>query len=247
MNNKVLLYDADTNEKMYITDFLGNRGLTMSKYSIIDLNGDSSPEVVGWLSRGANDYWGFLVLHYQDNMVYAYELAYRAFNELKSDGTFRFSSSVSDYGIGRIEFTSGTYKVNETAYSEIEYGTQKISYYIDNHSVSKEDFEEYIAEQCEKLDVECNYDGFNFGIVHRLFSRYQLLSKFNCQLSLIALAYVQKSHYRKASVMTFFLNTSEQHRSLPGVHFFIRKDTFVTETFSLIYKINANLFCNNSL
>ena len=156
LDNKGLLYDADANEEMYISEFLGNRGLTMSKYSIVDLDGDNSPEVVGWLSRGANDYWGFLVLHYDNDMVYAYELAYRAFNELKSDGTFSFSSSVSDHGIGKIEFVSSTYKVNKIAYSEIEYGTQKVSYYVDDSSVSKEVFEEYVAEQSEKLDVEWN-------------------------------------------------------------------------------------------
>lgn len=156
LGNKSLLYDVDTNEKMYISDYLGNRELTMSKYSIVDLNGDSSPDAVGWLSRGANDYWGFLVLHYDNDMVYAYELAYRAFNELKKDGTFRYSSSVSDHGIGKIEFVSGTYKVNKIAYSEAEYGTQKVSYYIDNVSVSKEDFDKYVTEQNRKQDVEWN-------------------------------------------------------------------------------------------
>ena len=79
--------------------------------------------------------------------------------------------------------------------------------YLGNWQKALSMFEAYVAEQCEKLDVECNYDGFNFGIVHRLFSRYQLLSKFNCQLSLITLAYVQKSHYRKNSAMTFLNST----------------------------------------
>lgn len=156
LDNKGLLYDANANEEMYISDFLGGRGLTMSKYSIVDLNGDSSPEVVGWLSRGANDYWGLLVLHYDNDMVYAYELAYRAFNELKIDGTFSYSSSVSDHGIGKIEFISGTYKVNKITYSETEYGTQKVSYYIDESSVSKEVFEKHVSEQKGKQDVEWN-------------------------------------------------------------------------------------------
>lgn len=161
LDNKSLLYDADANEEMYISDFLGGRGLTMSKYSIIDLNGDSSPEVVGWLSREINDYWEFLVLHYQDNMVYAYELAYRAFNNLKKDGSFSFSSSVSDHGIGKIEFVSGTYKIHKIAYSEAEYETQKVSYYIDNQIVSKEVFETYVAEQGKKQDVEWNETTMN--------------------------------------------------------------------------------------
>lgn len=156
LDNKAMLYDADTNEKMYIGEFLGNRELEMSKYSTVDLNGDSIPEVVGWLSRGTNDCWGFLILHYDNDMVYAYELAYRAFNNLKKDGTFSFSSSVSDHGIGKIEFMSGTYKINKIASSEAEYETQKVSYYIDNVSVSKEDFYKYVTEQNGKQDVEWN-------------------------------------------------------------------------------------------
>lgn len=156
LDNNSLLYDTDANEKIYISDYFDNRGLAMSKYSIVDLNGDSSPEIVGWLSRGTNDYWGFLVLHYEDDMVYAYELAYRTFNELKKDGTFMYSSSVSDYGIGRIDFMSDTYKINKIAYSEAEYGTQKVSYYIDNIKVSKNDFMAYKAKQSEKQNVDWN-------------------------------------------------------------------------------------------
>lgn len=156
LDNKSLLYDADTNEKMYIKDFLSNRQLVMSKYSTVDLNGDSIPEVVGWLSRMADDYLGFLVIHYEDDMVYAYELAYRAFNNLKNDGTFSFSGSVSDYGIGEMEFLSGTYKVNKIAYSENEYGTQKVLYYINDRSVSKKDFEAYLHKQTQKRNVEWN-------------------------------------------------------------------------------------------
>ncbi len=156
LDNKGLLYDADANEEMFISEFLDSRDITMSKYSMVNLNGDNSPEVVGWLSRGANDYWGFLVLHYDNDVVYAYELAYRAFNNLKKDGTFSFSSSVSDHGFGKIEFISGTYRINKIAYCKTEYGTQKVSYYIDNQIVSKEDFEKYVAEQCRKTAVEWN-------------------------------------------------------------------------------------------
>lgn len=156
LNNKDLLYDVDANEKIYISVFLNNRQLTMSKYSIVDLNSDGSPEIVGWLSRENNDYWGFLVLHCEDDMIYAYELAYRTFNKLKTDGTFMYSSSASDYGIGRIDFVSGTYKIDKIAYSETEYDTQKVSYYIDNIKVSKKDFMVYESKQNEKQDVEWN-------------------------------------------------------------------------------------------
>ena len=59
-------------------------------------------------------------------------------------------------GIGRIDFTSDTYKINKIAYSEAEYGTQRISYYIDNIKVSENDFMSYKAKQSEKQNVDWN-------------------------------------------------------------------------------------------
>ena len=70
------------------------------------------------LSKETNEYWGFLILHINNDVVYAYELAYRSFNGLKNDGTFIYSSSASDYGIGKIEFLGEAYTIIPLAYSE---------------------------------------------------------------------------------------------------------------------------------
>ena len=104
LENNILMYDANTDKKMYLCDYLKKTELSISKYSIIDLNGDNNMEMVVWLSRRTNENWSFLILRNSDDLVYAYELAYRTFFNLKNDGTFMYSNSASDYGVGKIDF-----------------------------------------------------------------------------------------------------------------------------------------------
>ena len=61
-----------------------------------------------------------------------------------------YSNSASDYGVGKIDFLNSIYTINKIAYSESVDNNQKISYVIENRSVSKEEFEVYIAEQNKK-------------------------------------------------------------------------------------------------
>lgn len=149
-----MMYYTGMNQKMYISDYLADNELLVAKYSVIDLDSDSLSETVLWLTKGTYEYYGFLILHENGDLVYAYELTYRAFYELKEDGTFSFSAGALDHGIGRIDFENDTCTINKIAYCESTYGAQKVSYYIDNADVSKEDFEEYITKHDQKQNVE---------------------------------------------------------------------------------------------
>ena len=42
LENNILMYDANTDKKMYLCDYLKKTELSISKYSIIDLNGDNN-------------------------------------------------------------------------------------------------------------------------------------------------------------------------------------------------------------
>ncbi|MBQ8248345.1 MAG: hypothetical protein IJY93_00480, partial [Clostridia bacterium] len=139
-------------------------GVTVINSAHIDLDGDRSYEDVLWLKVGSNEYYGFLIVRYTDERAYAYELPYRAFTELKSDGTFSFSSGVADHGIGRISFDGDTYTINKIAYSESDSLTPIISYYIEGESVSKEDFEEYLKEWGKKPNANLNGWGREYAI-----------------------------------------------------------------------------------
>jgi hypothetical protein len=126
----------------------------VTKFAIVDLENDDMPEVILWLTVNNNDDFGFAVLRYQDGVVYGYTLPYRAFMDLKDDGTFSFSSGAADYGFGTAGFTKEGYTVKKISYSESAYdanNNQVISYFVNNESAAKEDFLSAIDKQNEKV------------------------------------------------------------------------------------------------
>lgn len=153
LENKSTMYIAET-EEMYLSEYIQNSGFSIKKYSVIDLNGDSEQEMVLLLDYGSYTDYGSLILHSENDKVYAYTLWYRAFNSLKEDGTFHFSSGASDNGTGNLDFSGGTYTVDKIAYCESVYDKSGgIRYFIAEKSVSKEEFDAHYAEQSEKPDA----------------------------------------------------------------------------------------------
>lgn len=145
-------HDTATKQRAYLTDWLKTNEMSVSKYSVIDLNGDGAPELVLWLNRGTNEYVGFLVLYNKNTTVYAHLLYYREFCDLKEDGTFDFSSGVSNHGIGRIDFEGDTYTIRKLAYCESA-DNQNVSYFLENKSVTKPAFDAYENAQNSKPDA----------------------------------------------------------------------------------------------
>lgn len=158
LENQTMLYDTSAKQEMLLSDWLKKTEYAVSKYSVIDLNGDSDSEMVLWLTRGANEYVGFLILHSEGDRIYAHLLYYRQFMELKEDGTFSFSGGVSNHGIGRIDFAGDTYTITKIAYCESE-DNQQVSFFIDGESVSQDDFSAYESAQSQKQNaVWCDYE-----------------------------------------------------------------------------------------
>lgn len=145
-------HDTATKQRAYLTDWLKTNEMSVSKYSVIDLNGDGVPELVLWLNRGTNEHVGFLVLYDKNNTVYAHLLYYREFSDLKEDGTFDFSSGVSNHGIGRIDFEGDTYTIRKLAYCESA-DNQNVSYFVENKPVTKQAFDAYENAQNSKPDA----------------------------------------------------------------------------------------------
>ena len=145
-------YDTAAKQRVFLTDWLRTNEMSVSKYSVIDLNGDGAPELVLWLNRGTNEYVGFLVLYDENTTVYVHLLYYRQFSNLKEDGTFGFSGGVSNHGIGRIDFEGDKYTVRSLAYCESA-DNQNVSYFVDGKSVSKAAFEAYQSAQNSKPDA----------------------------------------------------------------------------------------------
>ncbi|MDE7436019.1 MAG: M56 family metallopeptidase [Lachnospiraceae bacterium] len=131
--------------------------VSATKFTIIDLDGDGEDEVILWLQiNGISDY-GFEVLRYQHGEFYGYTLQYRAFMNLKTDGTFTFSGGTADSGIGRLTFSATEYSINSLIYSQSEYDANNelmIQYFANGESCSAYEFDNAVNSQEQKTDVK---------------------------------------------------------------------------------------------
>lgn len=131
--------------------------VSATKFAMIDIDGDGEDEVVLLLQiNGISDY-GFEILHYRNGEIYGYTLPYRAFMNLKTDGTFLFSGGAADYGIGKMTFSETGYSVRALAYSQSGYDENNeltIQYFVNDESCSEDEFNDVISGQEQKADVE---------------------------------------------------------------------------------------------
>ncbi len=126
------------------------------RFAVVDLDGDGTNEVILQLRVNGNDDYGFEVLRYQGGVVYGCVMWYRAFNQLKTDGTFTFSGGATDSGFGKLSFADRTFSVDKITYSESSYDSGNnltVSFFVDNKSASQDEFESAIKKQNEKPDV----------------------------------------------------------------------------------------------
>lgn len=154
MENRLPFYVAYSGEKILLFDWLKNNEMSVSRYAVINLDRDVLSETVLWLTRGTNEYIGFLILHSDTEKTYAHLLYYREFSNLKSDGSFSFSGGVSNCGFGRICFSGSTYKINRIAYC-ISDDNRTISYYSDEtgKAINKSEFDNLEKIQNNKSEV----------------------------------------------------------------------------------------------
>jgi len=113
-------------------------------------------EVVLWLSVNELDDYGSEILHYQDGTVYGCVMWFRAFNQLKTDGTFSFSGGAMDSGFGTIAFTDKSYSINMITYSQSDYDSNNnltVSFFVNNREATLDEFQSAIQKQDEKPDV----------------------------------------------------------------------------------------------
>ena len=123
----------------------------------MDIDGDGEDEAVLWLQINNISDYGFEILHDQNGEIYGYTLQYRAFMNLKTDGTFLFSGGAADTGIGKMTFSETGYSVNTQAYSQSGYDTNNelnVQYFINDESCSEDEFNDILSGQEQKADVE---------------------------------------------------------------------------------------------
>lgn len=159
LQNKAEFLSTDNKKNLSLNDFLTNKEIyettfKVTRFTVLDMDGDKMPEVVLELSVGGNPQF-YEVLHYMNDTVYGYLIVYRGLEGLKADGTFRFSSGAADNGVGKLKFEPDTFKKDIIGYSQSSQGdtTLTISYFINNKPVTKESFDSFQNEQSGKKDA----------------------------------------------------------------------------------------------
>ncbi len=159
LQNKAEFFSTDNKKKIYLNDFLTNKELygttfKVARFSMLDMDGDKVPETVLELSVGDEPEF-YEVLHSIDGAVYGYLVVYRGLEDLKEDGTFRFSNGAADNGFGKMKFDYNNYKTEILGCSKSSQGDTSltISYFINNKPVTKESFDSFTKEQSRKKEA----------------------------------------------------------------------------------------------
>ena len=120
----------------------------VDRKAIIDLDGDGVCEYVIESSLGDS-----VVLHYFENKVYAYTFSFRNFNNLHTDGSYFWNSTMEDgldYGASRLRF-EGSELIIEPIYTVVNDEKENTVYYIGEDEVTKQEFSTFLDQTCKEF------------------------------------------------------------------------------------------------
>lgn len=165
LSNDSEFFSVSDNRSMYLGQLSsGFDGLavTFPQFAMVDLDANGTIEMIVKVDVNHNDY-GYEILSYQDGAVYGYDIVYRAFMELKSDGSFSYAGSAFDTGFGTIELQSQEYNIRPIAYSEsTESGG--VHYYSNGVTVTEAPYRQLLEEQQKKEDAKWyDFSDVNIG------------------------------------------------------------------------------------
>ncbi|MCM1058267.1 MAG: hypothetical protein NC517_11765 [Firmicutes bacterium] len=85
----------------------------VTKFTIVDMDGDGDNEVVLWIKANSDLDYGFEILYSQEQEIHGFTLPYRGLINLKTDGTFYYSGGIDNSGIGRLQLFERGYVQEE--------------------------------------------------------------------------------------------------------------------------------------
>lgn len=146
-------------EEILLSEFLekyGSQGKDIIKIAIVDVDWDGLDEViVEFTVKPVMEDW-HLVLDEKDNKVSGYVFWLRAMSDIKSDGTFSYSSGASDFGYGYAQFDPYREIVDLVRSKMDENGGDDV-YYIGDKQVSKRELDKAM-EKFDKKPPAVWYD-----------------------------------------------------------------------------------------
>ena len=113
--------------------------ITAGKFAILDLDGDGQNELVV-LPESLYDIVGYLILRQQGDEIAAFAPGRRSIGDLKSDGTFHWSSSAFNNGTGRARFDGGGFAVEKIHWFEMN-NEQDALHFVTGVQATPEEFD----------------------------------------------------------------------------------------------------------
>ncbi|MDR1616543.1 MAG: DUF5991 domain-containing protein [Syntrophomonadaceae bacterium] len=158
LKSQLELVSTEEHSYKYLNEFDYERGnhrnepWKVFKFAVVDLDGDGYPEILLDLLEQIE------VLHYEYGTVLGYCFPIVGIKNLKTDGTFDFSTSDVTGGYGRLIFPVlqekyELIKLGEFSYSIDEEGKHSNIFYIDEEPVSEDIYRTFGKEQEAKEDV----------------------------------------------------------------------------------------------
>ena len=143
MQNRQLVTYVETGAKLYLNQ-LGLDGTTFQyeSFAVLDLDNDNATEIVLTIKGGL----GSIVLDGKSGNISAYLIYYRAMNEIKTDGTFSYSSGAADSGFARVNFKNG--KVNLKPFTYLQGGVP----YVNGKKSNQSSFDSAVQKQSKKSE-----------------------------------------------------------------------------------------------
>ncbi len=90
----------------------------IANFTVVDLDGNTIPEVI----LEVEEYFGYIILNYQDGRIIGNAKPYRGFGDLKKEGLFYSSSGAGHNQVNRLYFTGETWESNILAeHDEMQY------------------------------------------------------------------------------------------------------------------------------
>ena len=148
LNNETKVIDENNNELLLSEYKLpSDENIVIEKTTFVDLDSDGNNELVA-LTK--SNYGAYIILRYENNMVYVYTISIRSLNNLKEDGTFIGNNGSQSYAYMKLSFNKNLYESKILA----EVNKTENIYKINEKDVSKETFLDYENEFNNKKDCE---------------------------------------------------------------------------------------------
>ena len=148
LNNETKVIDENNNELLLSEYKLpSDENIVIEKTTFVDLDSDGNNELVA-LTK--SNFGAYIILRYENNMVYVYTINIRSLNNLKEDGTFIGNNGVQSYAYMKLSFNKNLYESKILA----EVNKTENIYKINEKDVSEQTFLDYENEFNNKKDCE---------------------------------------------------------------------------------------------